>query len=162
MESCWKPIDMCLKLVLKIYGERWIHATRRRGKANTFEKTLDARISELENRLSSRFLAGVSTSYNSEHMYDIPSDFNIPKFPVQQYWPMKNTYNSLGAIDPGFTSVSQYVDLTSLTSSVQLEAPIRPTVIVAPVQPNASASPTKGHHRSDRSQLQHRPFIVIL
>lgn len=40
-------------------------------------------MSELENRLSSRFLGGVSTSYHSEHMYDIPSDFHIPNFHVQ-------------------------------------------------------------------------------
>lgn len=50
--------------------------------SSTLENTLDARTSELENWLNSRFLGGASTSYNSEHMYGIPSDFHVLKFPV--------------------------------------------------------------------------------
>uniref|UniRef100_A0A0E0JPP2 Uncharacterized protein n=1 Tax=Oryza punctata TaxID=4537 RepID=A0A0E0JPP2_ORYPU len=35
MENCRKPIAKRLKLNLKIYGERWLHNTGRRGKASS-------------------------------------------------------------------------------------------------------------------------------
>uniref|UniRef100_A0A0E0KI78 Uncharacterized protein n=1 Tax=Oryza punctata TaxID=4537 RepID=A0A0E0KI78_ORYPU len=115
----------------------------------TLEKTLDARMSELENRLNSRFLGGASISYNNKHMCGIPSDFHVPKFPIQQNWPMNNTYNSLGTLDPRFTPAAPYASSTIV---------LPPTGCISRLDRYSTTGPTGGIGRSNREAPPVRPL----
>lgn len=101
-------------------------------------------MSELENRLNSRFLGGACISCNNEHMHGIPSYFHIPKFSVQQDWPMKNTHNSLDTIDPRFTPTILYAGPTDVLLLVRPDASIGPTGVIPPVRLEAAADPIGG------------------
>uniref|UniRef100_A0A0E0JJA8 Uncharacterized protein n=1 Tax=Oryza punctata TaxID=4537 RepID=A0A0E0JJA8_ORYPU len=179
MESCLKLIAKRLKLTLKIYGERWLHATGRRGKtssnnrnshslsiphlsttfektfSSTFEKTLHTHMNELENRLNSRLLGSASTSYNSERLHDVPSSYNLPSVPIQQDWLMRSTYSSLNMVDPKLIPLAQYACQTATASPVSPVVTAGQTVATSPVKPDVVAGPIDG-------AMQVRPQLASL